>query len=95
VELQPDVPTKADARGVAIVLVKQDDQIYALDDTCVHAGCSLADGHLTGRSIACPCHGSQYDLRDGSVLNGPATMPEPHYDVRTQNGMIEVKQAES
>jgi nitrite reductase/ring-hydroxylating ferredoxin subunit/uncharacterized membrane protein len=94
-ELQPDTPTKVDAKGVAVVLVKQQDQIYALDDTCVHAGCSLAGGHLEGRSIICPCHGSQYDLRGGSVINGPATMPEPHYDVRVQDGTIEVKQAQS
>jgi nitrite reductase/ring-hydroxylating ferredoxin subunit/uncharacterized membrane protein len=92
-ELAPERPTKADAQGVAVVLVKQGDQIYALDDTCVHAGCSLSGGKVEGASIICPCHGSQYDLRDGSVINGPATMPEPHYEVRVQNGTIEVKQA--
>ena len=92
-ELQPNKPVKADAKGVAVVLVKQDDQVYALDDTCVHAGCSLSGGHLDGPSIICPCHGSQYDLRDGAVINGPATMPEPSYEVRIRNGVIEVKQA--
>lgn len=92
-ELQSETPIKADAKGVAVVLVKQGNQIYALNDTCVHAGCSLAGGQVEGRTIICPCHGSQYDLRDGSVINGPATMPEPHYDVRIQNGMIEVKEA--
>jgi nitrite reductase/ring-hydroxylating ferredoxin subunit len=73
--------------------VRQNGQIYALDDTCVHAGCSLAGGQIEGRSIVCPCHGSRYDLSDGSVLDGPATMPEPHYEVRVTDGMIEVKQA--
>jgi nitrite reductase/ring-hydroxylating ferredoxin subunit/uncharacterized membrane protein len=94
-ELEPDKPTRADAKGVAVVLVKQEGTIYGLDDTCVHAGCSLAGGQLDGRSIICPCHGSQYDLRNGSVINGPATMPEPHYDVRLRDGMIEVKLAQS
>lgn len=93
-ELPADTPTKGDAKGVPVVVVKLGENIYALDDVCVHAGCSLAGGHLEGGSIVCPCHGSQYDLRDGSVINGPATMPEPHYDVRVQNGMIEVKAAE-
>ena len=92
-DLPADKPTKASAKGVNVVLVKQYDRIYALDDTCVHAGCSLSDGRLEGASIICPCHGSQYALRDGSVLNGPATVAEPHYDVRVQNGTIEVKQA--
>jgi nitrite reductase/ring-hydroxylating ferredoxin subunit/uncharacterized membrane protein len=93
--LPPDTPTKADARGVAVVLVKQGNHLYGLDDTCVHAGCSLAAGRLEGRSIICPCHGSQFDLRHGSVINGPATMPEPHYAVRVHNGMVEVRQAQS
>jgi nitrite reductase/ring-hydroxylating ferredoxin subunit/uncharacterized membrane protein len=92
-ELPADTPTKADADGLPILLVKLGSQIYALDDTCVHAGCSLAGGHLEGATIVCPCHGSQYDLRDGSVINGPATMPEPHYDVRIQGSMIQVKHA--
>jgi nitrite reductase/ring-hydroxylating ferredoxin subunit/uncharacterized membrane protein len=93
-ELPADTPTKTDAGGVAVLLVKQGNQIFALDDTCVHAGCSLAGGKLEGRSIICPCHGSQLDLADGAIINGPATYPEPRYDVRVQDGMIEVKYAE-
>jgi nitrite reductase/ring-hydroxylating ferredoxin subunit len=87
-------PIKADAAGVAVVLVRQGDRVFALDGICVHAGCSLAGGQLDGRTVTCPCHGSQYDLIDGAVINGPATMPEPHHDVRIQNGMIEVRQAQ-
>lgn len=83
---------KAMAKDVAIVLARVDGQVCALDDTCVHAGCSLSGGKLDGFTVTCPCHFSQYDLRDGSVINGPATMPEPHYDVRVRDGVIEVKQ---
>ncbi len=92
-ELESNRPTQSTADGVPVVLVRQEDSIYALSDTCVHAGCSLAGGRIEGRSLICPCHGSQFDLHDGSVLNGPATMPEPHYDVRVRNGMIEVRRA--
>lgn len=92
-QLEPNTLTKADAGGVPVLLVKQGDRIYALDDTCVHAGCSLAEGKLIDTSVICLCHGSQYDLRDGSVIQGPATMPEPSYEVRVQDGMIEVKVA--
>ena len=31
-------------------------------------------------------------LRDGEVLNGPATQPQPTFAVREQNGRIEVKE---
>jgi nitrite reductase/ring-hydroxylating ferredoxin subunit len=43
--------------------------------------------------VICSCHSSQLDLHDGTVINGPATMPEPHFDVRVDKGMIKVKQA--
>ncbi|GAC1443317.1 MAG: hypothetical protein NVSMB52_01530 [Chloroflexota bacterium] len=92
-ELETNKPSKVLAGEVSVMLVKHEGNIYALDDTCVHAGCSLAGGHVDGRSIVCPCHGSQFDLQDGSVIHGPATMPEPHYDVRVKDGMIEVKLA--
>jgi Rieske Fe-S protein len=41
--------------------------------TCTHQGCqvsSVADG-----TIDCSCHGSRFSIKDGSVVNGPATRP--------------------
>jgi nitrite reductase/ring-hydroxylating ferredoxin subunit/uncharacterized membrane protein len=90
-ELAPDSPKQVDAGGRAVVLVRNSGQVYALDDTCVHAGCSLAGGQVEGRSIICPCHGSQFDLATGSVINGPATRHEPTLTVRLRDGMVEVK----
>jgi Rieske Fe-S protein len=43
----------------------------AFDATCQHLGCqviSVRDG-----KINCPCHGSQYNIADGSVARGPTT----------------------
>jgi nitrite reductase/ring-hydroxylating ferredoxin subunit/uncharacterized membrane protein len=90
-DLDENRPTKVDAKGTPVVLVRQGDSIFALDDTCAHAGCSLAGGSVQGRSIICPCHGSEYDLADGSVIHGPATVPEPWYETRVQSGMVEVR----
>jgi nitrite reductase/ring-hydroxylating ferredoxin subunit/uncharacterized membrane protein len=90
-ELESNKPTKVDADGRSVMLVKQGGQVFALDDTCVHAGCSLSGGRIDGLSIVCPCHGSQFELETGSVINGPATRPEPTLSVRLRNGMIEVR----
>lgn len=89
--LRPNTPIKVDASGTSVMLVSLENEVYALLDTCAHAGCSLAGGTIEGTSIICPCHGSQFDLRDGKVINGPATVNQPRLEVRTQDGTVEVK----
>jgi Rieske Fe-S protein len=45
----------------------------AFTAVCTHMGCivnTVADG-----TIDCPCHGSKYSIKDGSVVNGPAPRP--------------------
>src|SRR5687767_8427420 len=41
---------------------------YAIDDTCNHAGDSLARGELAGCTISCPAHGYIFDVRTGHLL---------------------------
>ena len=40
---------------------------------CSHQGCIVAN--VSGGTINCDCHGSQYSIDDGSVVTGPATVP--------------------
>lgn len=81
------------ASGVAIVLLRQDKDLYAISATCPHAGGPLDEGTLTGDIVQCPWHGSRFCLRDGRVHTGPATVNAPRYDVRVNNGQVEVKRA--
>lgn len=46
---------------------------------CTHMGCTVGD--VSGGTINCPCHGSQYSIEDGSVVTGPATAPLASKDV--------------
>jgi len=44
----------------------------AYDTVCPHAGCQV--GWSTGASLmVCPCHGSTFEVANGSVVNGPAS----------------------
>jgi cytochrome b6-f complex iron-sulfur subunit len=54
--------------------------VYALSAVCTHLGCItryLSDEGV----IACPCHGSRFDL-EGNVVHGPAPRPLPWIEVR-------------
>jgi Rieske Fe-S protein len=42
----------------------------AFSAVCTHAQCTV--GSVTNNVILCPCHGSEYSAKDGSVLRGPA-----------------------
>ena len=53
--------------------------VYALSAVCTHLGC-IARYKSDERVIACPCHGSRFDL-EGNVVHGPAPRPLPWLDV--------------
>jgi len=54
--------------GQRILLTKIGGSCYAADNRCPHMGARLSEGKLEGFVITCPRHGSQFDLRDGRVL---------------------------
>lgn len=65
--------------------------LHAFGDICTHAQCSLAEGELEGSTVTCPCHGSQFDVTTGAVLNPPATQPVPVFAVRLEGDDIQVE----
>ena len=64
-----------DVAGTKVNVANAGGRVYAFDDTCTHAGCSLAEGELDGTTVTCPCHGSQFDVTSGTVRRGPARLP--------------------
>jgi nitrite reductase/ring-hydroxylating ferredoxin subunit len=64
-----------DVGGTKVNVANADGHLYAFDDTCTHAGCSLANGELAGTRVTCACHGSPFDVTTGAVLRGPAQRP--------------------
>jgi 3-phenylpropionate/trans-cinnamate dioxygenase ferredoxin subunit len=44
------------------------DEYFVTDARCPHMGGHLAEGTLEGSIVTCPRHHSQFDLRDGRVL---------------------------
>jgi nitrite reductase/ring-hydroxylating ferredoxin subunit/uncharacterized membrane protein len=82
---------RASAGDVPVLLCRLNGQLHAISAVCPHAGGPLDEGALEGRSVICPWHGSQFDLANGAIIHGPATVTPPLYDTRVENGTIEVK----
>jgi nitrite reductase/ring-hydroxylating ferredoxin subunit/uncharacterized membrane protein len=89
--LSENRPTRVVVDDTPVLLVRQGENIYAIHDRCSHRGCPLSDGDVEGDEIVCGCHGSRFSLRDGAVKHGPATAPQPAFQVRVQNGRVEVR----
>jgi nitrite reductase/ring-hydroxylating ferredoxin subunit len=62
--------------------------LHAFDDTCPHAGCSLAEGELDGRTVVCPCHMATFDVTTGAVLDGPAPSGIATWSVTVDDGTV-------
>ncbi|HUS17581.1 MAG TPA: Rieske 2Fe-2S domain-containing protein, partial [Chloroflexia bacterium] len=80
-----------EVEGTAVVLVQDGDGLHAFAGICPHFGGPLWEGTLEDHCVTCPWHGSQFDIRDGSLLHGPSTHPVPHFQTRTRNGRIQVR----
>jgi nitrite reductase/ring-hydroxylating ferredoxin subunit/uncharacterized membrane protein len=91
-ELADNSMKSAQAGEVAVLLAKINGEVFALANTCSHLGGPLCDGDLMDNcTVRCPWHQSVFSLKDGSVVDGPATEPQPKFEVRTSNGQIEVR----
>lgn len=76
--------------GNNILICQDDGQIFAIENRCSHADQSLECGRMRWGWIACPAHGSRFDLATGEALNPPAPHSIRIFPVRIEEDMIEV-----
>lgn len=88
-----------------ILLARVGEKFYAAQGRCPHMGGILSKGKLEGTVVTCPRHGSQFDLKDGSVVRwvkGTGLLPAvlramkssrklQTYEVKVENNRILVK----
>ena len=71
-----------------VALFNVDGNIYAIADSCAHAGASLGAGKLNGTIVTCRAHGLRYDVRTGQVTTGGFGVAS--YPVKVVDGKIMV-----
>ncbi|GAA1125336.1 MULTISPECIES: bifunctional 3-phenylpropionate/cinnamic acid dioxygenase ferredoxin subunit [Kitasatospora] len=83
-DLAEDVPRRVELNGVAVSVVRTDEGVFAVNDTCSHANVSLSEGEVEDCMIECWLHGSSFDLRTGKPSGLPATKPVAVYPVKIE-----------
>ena len=63
-------------------------EFRAFSAICTHMGCTV--GKVAHGTIECPCHGSEFSIKDGSVVRGPATQPLPAKKVTVQGARLRI-----
>ena len=89
-ELQP---SQREVFGIGnhwIAVFNVSGKYYAIEDVCTHDDGPLAEGDIEGHEIICPRHGARFDIRSGKVLSAPALIDVPWYEVRIQDGEVQV-----
>ena len=92
-DLTAGAPRKFDVDGRAVAVVRIDDDVYAIGDTCSHADVSLSEGEVVcdTKEIECWKHGSAFSLITGEPQTLPATQPVPVFVVRHVDGDVVVE----
>ena len=69
-----------------VITQPQPGTFHAFTAVCTHAGCTV--GSVSSGTINCPCHGSRFNINNGSVVNGPAASPLAPINIKVQDTSI-------
>lgn len=89
----------ASVDGITLVVVRPPGPgpaapVAVLGGRCSHRGAPLAEGRIVAGCVECPWHRSRFDPATGAVRQGPASVAQPVYQVREQDGTLEVRRDE-
>lgn len=82
---------QVDVDGLALLVVRCDSELYAIEDRCTHDGEALGGAEVESCQIVCPRHGARFCVRTGEALTPPAYEPLRTFKVRLENGRILVE----
>ena len=74
--------------GTDLLVGRYEGRLWAIEDLCSHAACAFTeDGEVDGNAAICDCHGSEFDVFTGEVLEPPAQDPLRTFQVREVGGL--------
>ena len=88
--------TRVTVAGQPLLVLRRGQKFDVLSNTCSHLSGPLDEGKISRDAsgttcVTCPWHGSVFDLETGDVVHGPATSPQPRFDTRILDGVVQVR----
>lgn len=77
-------------QGGELAVFRQGDCVHVIDGRCPHRGGPLGEATLQGERIACPLHGWEFNVTDGSCLDRP-DKPVTVYEARVVDGQVQIR----
>jgi apoptosis-inducing factor 3 len=87
-ELQNGQKRQVKVGETDILLVRWNDQVYALGAYCTHNKAPLAEGILHGEQIICPWHNAYFDITTGDQKEPPGLDSLPRYAVKIEHNQV-------
>lgn len=78
--------------GREIAVFRFGADVHAVSSACTHALADLSAGSVdrVRRTVECPLHGAEFDLRTGEALSPPAALPLEVFDVQVVGDEVRV-----
>lgn len=74
------------ASAKAVITQPTAGDFKAFNYLCTHKACPVTK--ISGDTITCTCHGSEFSAKDGSVVKGPASSPLEELSVTNDGGSL-------
>ncbi|GAB2330676.1 Rieske (2Fe-2S) protein [Streptomyces griseoincarnatus] len=69
-----------------VVTQPEEGEFRGFSAICTHQRCLVSE--VADGTINCPCHGSRFNITDGSVERGPATRPLPEERITVDGNTV-------
>uniref|UniRef100_A0A0B7B893 Rieske domain-containing protein n=1 Tax=Arion vulgaris TaxID=1028688 RepID=A0A0B7B893_9EUPU len=82
---------EVDVGDKKVLLVKEDDQFYAVSSKCTHYGAPLSKGAYCKGIVRCPWHGACFNVKTGDIEDYPGLDSLQKYKVVVTDGKVIVQ----
>ncbi|GAB1598082.1 apoptosis-inducing factor 3-like [Argonauta hians] len=93
-DLQPGIVKEIAVENGKVLVVKENDDIYAFGSKCTHFGLSLANGAYCNGRIRCPFHGACFDVKTGDIEDFPGLDSLHTFKVNIEDGIAKINVSE-